>query len=80
MLLQKSGPARAEESRGGFDVIAMKNGIIYNVQCKNNLVDFPRMEKNPKMFARYNKRLDRYYADALRKEEQRRTAKTAVWL
>lgn len=57
--------------RKEFDVVAMKDGVIYNVQCKNNLVDLTRMEESPSLFARYNQRLDRYYADALRKEEGR---------
>jgi hypothetical protein len=54
-----------------FDVLAIKDGVVYNVQCKNNFVDLSRMEGNPTLFARYNRRLDRYYADALRKEESR---------
>lgn len=54
-----------------FDVVATKDDVIYNVQCKNNLLDLTRMEQNPKLFARYNVRLDRYYAQALRKEEDR---------
>lgn len=57
--------------RQEFDVVATKNGAIYNVQCKNNFVDLTRMEDSPSLFARYNRRLDRYYADALRKEEGR---------
>lgn len=57
--------------RKEFDVVATKDGIIYNVQCKNNLIDLARMEENPSLFARYNRRLDRYYADALRKERER---------
>ncbi|WP_157108197.1 hypothetical protein [Azoarcus olearius] len=57
--------------RKEFDVVATKDCVIYNVQCKNNLVDLTRMEENPSLFARYNRRLDRYYADALRKEEER---------
>jgi len=52
--------------RKEFDVVATKDGVVYNVQCKNNLVDLTRMEENPNLFARYNRRLDRYYADALR--------------
>jgi hypothetical protein len=54
-----------------FDVVVTKGNVIYNIQCKNNFVDLARMEKNPKLFARYNLRLDKYYAQALRKEEQR---------
>jgi len=57
--------------RKEFDVVATKAGVIFNVQCKNNLVDLARMEENPILFARYNKRLDRYYETALRKEESR---------
>ncbi len=57
--------------RKEFDVVATKDGVIYNVQCKNNLVDLTHMEERPSLFARYNQRLDRYYADALRKEEGR---------
>lgn len=57
--------------RKEFDVVVTKDDIIYNVQCKNNLVELRRIEENPKLFARYNKRLDRYYANALRKEEGR---------
>jgi hypothetical protein len=54
-----------------FDVIAIKGNVIYNIQCKNNLVELARMEQNPKLFARYNLRLDRYYAQALCKEDRR---------
>lgn len=54
-----------------FDVVATKDNFIYNIQCKNNLLDLTRMEQNPKLFARYNSRLDKYYAKALRKEEER---------
>lgn len=54
-----------------FDVVAAKNNVIYNIQCKNNLLDLARMEQNPKLFARYNRQLDKYYAQALRKEESR---------
>lgn len=54
-----------------FDVLAIRDGVVYNVQCKNNLVDLARMENDPRLFARYNRGLDRYYADAIRKEEAR---------
>lgn len=54
-----------------FDVIATNDGVIYNVQCKNNLVDITRIEENPSLFSRYNKRLVRYYEKALLKEEGR---------
>lgn len=54
-----------------FDVVATNNGVIYNVQCKNNLVDLARIEANPILFSRYNKRLVRYYEKALLKEKRR---------
>lgn len=54
-----------------FDVVATKDNVIYNIQCKNNLVDLARIEQKPKLFARYNLRLDKYYAEALRKEDER---------
>lgn len=57
--------------RKEFDVVATKEGGIFNVQCKNNLIDLTRMAENPNLFARYNKRLDRYYGEALVKEERR---------
>lgn len=57
--------------RQEFDVVATKNRVIYNVQCKNNLVDLAKMELMPKVAARYNRKLERYYEAALRKEEGR---------
>ncbi len=54
-----------------FDVVATSDGIIYNVQCKNNLVDIAHIEGDPGLFSRYNKRLVRYYEKALLKEERR---------
>lgn len=54
-----------------FDVVATKKNTIYNIQCKNNLLDLTRMEQDPKLFVRYNQRLDKYFARALRKEEER---------
>ncbi len=54
-----------------FDVLALLEGVVYNIQCKNNLVDLSRIETDATRFARYNRRLDRYYANALAKEEAR---------
>lgn len=54
-----------------FDVVATRGEVIYNIQCKNNFVDYSRIESNPKLFARYNRQLDRYYVKALIKEEAR---------
>lgn len=58
-------------NRKEFDVVAVLNDVIYNVQCKNNLVDLSHVEADAERFARYNRQLDRYYARALRKEEAR---------
>ena len=35
------------------------------------MIDLSRIETDPALFARYNRRLDRYYAGALAKEEAR---------
>lgn len=58
-------------NRKEFDVVAMLGNTIYNIQCKNNLVELERLATNPALFARYNRQLDRYYAKALSKEEAR---------
>ena len=58
-------------NRKEFDVVAVLGGVIYNVQCKNNLVDLSRIETDAARFARYNRQLDRCYAQALLKEEAR---------
>ena len=54
-----------------FDVVATLNGTIYNVQCKNNLVDLSRIESDATRFARYNRQLEGRYVRALIKEEER---------
>ncbi|WP_421567017.1 restriction endonuclease [Stenotrophomonas sp. PD6] len=54
-----------------FDVVATLDGVIYNIQCKNNLVDLNRIEADVKKFVRYNRRLDRAYQRALDKEGTR---------
>lgn len=54
-----------------FDVVATLNGVIYNVQCKNNLVDLNRIEADVQKFVRYNRNLDRAYRRAIEKERAR---------
>jgi len=54
-----------------FDVIALLDGVAYNIQCKNNHVDLMTVERYPKRFARHNRRLTQYYARALSMEESR---------
>lgn len=54
-----------------FDVVAVLGDVIYNLQCKNNFVDFGKLQENPKLFVRYNRRLCRSYELALEKEKGR---------
>lgn len=54
-----------------FDVVATLDGVIYNVQCKNNLVDLNRIEADVRRFVRYNRSLDQAYRKALEKESGR---------
>ncbi|CAN7494492.1 hypothetical protein [Polaromonas sp. LjRoot131] len=57
--------------RAEFDVVATLDDVIYNVQCKNNLVDLNRIEADMRRFVRYNGSLDRAYRKALEKERGR---------
>lgn len=57
--------------RAEFDVVATLDGVIYNVQCKNNLVDLNRIEADVRRFVRYNGFLDQSYRKALEKERGR---------
>lgn len=54
-----------------FDVVTTRGGIIFNVQCKNNLVDISKIEANVRLFARYNRARSASYERALRKEKSR---------
>jgi trehalose-6-phosphatase len=45
--------------------------VIYNIQCKNNLIDYSQIERNPELVARHTRRMDRYYKKALEKEMAR---------
>lgn len=54
-----------------FDVVTTRNGVIFNVQCKNNLVDVAKLEANVWLFARYNRARSASYERALRKEVDR---------
>lgn len=57
--------------RKEFDVVATRDGIIFNVQCKNNLVDPTWIDLDPSRFLRTNRTLARYYERALEKEKSR---------
>jgi hypothetical protein len=63
--------------RKEFDVVTTREGVIFNVQCKNNLIDPSRLEADPKLFARYNRVRAASYERALRKEVGREALLTA---
>lgn len=58
-------------SRREFDVVAVLDGVIYNIQCKNNALDQGEIEAAPVRYGRRSRRLARYYARALDQEEAR---------
>lgn len=58
-------------NRKEFDVVAVRDGVIFNIQCKNNLVDLSRLEADVAFFVRYNRARVRSYERALRKEAGR---------
>lgn len=57
--------------RKEFDVIAIRDGVVFNVQCKNNLVDPSWIDLNPARFIRTNRLLEKYYERAIVKERSR---------
>lgn len=57
--------------RAEFDVVATLDDVIYNVQCKNNLVNLNRIEADVRKFVRYNRHLELGYRRALEKERAR---------
>jgi hypothetical protein len=54
-----------------FDVVTVRDGVIWNVQCKNNFVELESVDSNAVAFARYNSNLVRAYERALIKEVKR---------
>lgn len=57
--------------RHEFDVVTVRDGVIWNVQCKNNFIDLARVENDAYRFARYNAMLVHSYERALTKERNR---------
>ena len=58
--------------RKEFDVVCVKDGTIYNFQCKNNYINVSTIGlKETAATCRRNKYLNSYYKAALRKEEGR---------
>ena len=64
-------------NRHEFDVVTLRDGMIWNVQCKNNMTDLAWIEADPKRFARYNRNLVLAYERALAKERNREGVLTA---
>jgi hypothetical protein len=58
-------------NRHEFDVVTVRDGVIWNVQCKNNFVDLARIEADAHRFARCNSMFVRSYERALTKERNR---------
>lgn len=55
-----------------FDVVCIKNGTIYNFQCKNNYTSIASIGvRENELAARYNRQLMRYYNKAMQKEKDR---------
>jgi hypothetical protein len=58
-------------NRHEFDVVTLRNKVIWNVQCKNNFVDLTSVDSDAHRFARYNRALVHSYKRALTKERNR---------
>ncbi|WP_147395266.1 hypothetical protein [Azospirillum cavernae] len=58
-------------NRREFDVVTVRDGVIWNIQCKNNFTDIDYLEADASRFARFNYRLVRAYESALLKEKNR---------
>ena len=58
-------------NRKEFDVVTIKNNVIYNFQCKNSFIDISLINTNQKQFIRHNKRLVNYFKKSIIKEEKR---------
>ncbi len=58
-------------NRQEFDVVAVRDGVIWNVQCKNNFVELASVDSDAVAFARYNRGLVGSYERALVKERNR---------
>lgn len=58
-------------NRKEFDVVTIRNQVIYNFQCKNSFLDMQLMYSDQKKFVSNNKTLISYYKRAIKKEEGR---------
>jgi hypothetical protein len=58
-------------NRHEFDVVCLRDDVIWNIQCKNNFIDLALVDTDAHRFARYNAMLVRAYERALTKERGR---------
>jgi hypothetical protein len=58
-------------NRHEFDVVCLRDDVIWNIQCKNNFVALALLDTDAHRFSRYNARLVRAYERALTKEQDR---------
>lgn len=58
-------------NRREFDVVTVRDGVIWNVQCKNNFLDLSTVDADAHRFARYNRALVTSYEKALDKDRRR---------
>ncbi|GHC93015.1 hypothetical protein GCM10007320_43660 [Pseudorhodoferax aquiterrae] len=58
-------------NRREFDVVTVRDGVIWNVQCKNNFVDLSTVDADAHRYARYNRALVTSYEKALDKDRRR---------
>lgn len=58
-------------NRQEFDVVTLRDGVVWNVQCKNNFVGLSSVDSDAVAFARYNRSLVLSYEQALVKERNR---------
>jgi len=59
------------ETFSEFDVVATKNQIIYNFQCKNNYLDISHIKEDYEKFGTENRNLVKMYEKAYVKEKKR---------
>ncbi len=58
-------------NRREFDVVTVRDGVIWNIQCKNNFLDLSTVDADAHRFARYNRALVTSYEKALDKDRRR---------
>ncbi len=54
-----------------FDVITVRDGVVFNFQCKNNYLDISNIKTEHSDFKRRNNKLVKSYVSAYEKEVKR---------